>query len=35
MEEQVRELSGAPIQLVLKPDFNVEELCPVAGGRRK
>lgn len=30
----MKELSGAPIQLILKPDFHVEEVCSVAGGGR-
>lgn len=33
-EGQMKELSGAPIQLILKPNLNVEEVCSVAGGRR-
>ena len=31
----MRELSRAPIQLVRKPDVSVEEVCSMAGGRRR
>lgn len=30
----MRELNRAPIQLILKFDFSVEEICSVAGGKR-
>lgn len=35
MEGQVRVFNGALLQLILKPDFNVEELCSEAGGKKK
>ena len=31
----MRKLSRAPIQINLKPDFNVEEVYSMTGGRRR
>lgn len=31
----MRELSGAPIQLILKPNFNVEGICSMEDRKKK